>query len=262
MKIIKRTHWKYFAIFGTMFLLVFGAAILPLIKTQAQKQSKQTPQTDDKGRSYSPTQREVVTHPPVNFEDAAQREELAPPQTSPWLDVIPAPKGTPPVKSGGVPIILPPEVKSNLDYKDKLTAPIPSVTGISPGPTTTFKGEFLSATSIPPDTMGAVGMNHVVNVTNNRMRITDRNGVQLTRMTLTSFWAGVTIKGAAVSAFDPKILYDRFRDRWILISTFNGQSISSGAGFAVSQTGDPTGLWNRYSVESDPSSTAAGGTVD
>ena len=136
---------------------------------------------------------------------------------------------------------------------------LPSPTGPSPGPSTSFKGEFLSATSIPPDTMGAVGLNHVVNVTNDRMRIQTREGIELSRVTLNTFWAGVTIKGATVSSFDPKILYDRFNDHWVLVSTFNAQSISSGVGFAVSQTSDPMGTWNRYTAESDPSSTAAGG---
>ena len=107
--------------------------------------------------------------------------------------------------------------------------------------------------------MGAIGTNHAVTVSNDRMRIQDRNGVEITRLTLTSFWTGTTIKGSAVSAFDPKVIYDRFNDRYILISTFNAQSISSGAGFAVSQTGDPNGMWNRYTVEADPTSTAAGG---
>ncbi|MCA1594684.1 MAG: hypothetical protein LC754_19050, partial [Acidobacteria bacterium] len=92
------------------------------------------------------------------------------------------------------------------------------------------------------------------------MRIQNRNGVELSRVTLSSFWAGVALEGgAAVSAFDPKILYDRFNNRFIFVSSANGQTLSSALLFAVSQTSDPTGTWNRFAVDADPAATASGG---
>jgi hypothetical protein len=108
--------------------------------------------------------------------------------------------------------------------------------------------------------MGAVGTTHIVNVTNDRMRIQTRDGVEVSRVTLNSFWAGATVKGVAVaSAFDPKVYFDRFNNRFILVSSLNGPGINSGAGVAVTQTSDPTGLWNRFTVFSDPTSTATAG---
>src|SRR5207253_2909837 len=82
---------------------------------------------------------------------------------------------------------------------------------------------------------------------------------------LTSFWAGVTIKSAAISAFDPKVFFDRFNNRFILISSANGPNgtpnsgLNSGACFAVSATADPTGTWYRWSVAADPTSTGGSG---
>lgn len=211
------------------------------------------------GAIYNPTYQPVASFPPVNVRAIARQAALEPSTDVPSeIKAIHAPKGDRPIHNGVVPIITSNnETSAGDEVAD--SAPPPSATGASPGPIKSFKGEFLSSTSIPPDTMGAVGLNHVVTVSNDRMRIQTRNGVELSRVTLTSFWAGTTIKGATVSAFDPKVLYDRFNDRFILISTFNAQSISSGAGFAVSQTGDPTGVWNRYTVEADPTSTTTGG---
>ncbi len=243
--------------------------------TATQRQSKAsatTPDADDArpvqatttttkggaGRVYTPARREIKSFAPVNFAERAEQEALAPAQESiSEIRAIDAPRGDRPVHG---PAPKPDGGDEDVaDGKGGEQAPPPSPTGQSPAPSRTFKGEFLSATSIPPDTMGAIGDNHTVNVTNNNMSIQTRDGAQISRMTMTSFWTGVTIKGVAVSAFDPKVMYDRFNDRYMLISTFNAQSISSGAGFAVSQTNDPTGMWNRFTVEADPASTAGGG---
>jgi hypothetical protein len=141
-------------------------------------------------------------------------------------------------------------------------APPASATGPSPGPTTSFKGQFLSSTTIPPDTHGAVGTNFIVTTSNDFVRIPDRNGVQLQRFTINSFWSSATIKSVAVaSAFDTKVFYDRFNDRYILVSSLNGPGVNSGMGVAVTQTGDPTGTWNRFTQASDPASTGIPGRL-
>lgn len=140
-------------------------------------------------------------------------------------------------------------------------APVASTQGSSPAPMKTFQGETLSSGSIPPDTMGAVGPNHVVSVSNNQMNIRTRTGVLLVRMTLNAFWAGVTLEGGSTtpSTFDPKIVYDRFNDRFFFIASANSFSLSSSVLLATTQTGDPTGTWNRYVFDADPNATATGG---
>jgi hypothetical protein len=212
------------------------------------------------GKTFQPTSRPITSFSAVNVRRVAQQEALDPSalNTPGEIRAIQEPRGDRPFH-GGVPI-LNVGTESWVVNPGVPQAPAPSATGTSPIPTKTFKAEFLSATSIPPDTMGAVGTTHIVTVSNDRMRIQTRDGVEISRMTLTSFWAGVAIKGLAVaSAFDPKVYFDRFNGRFILISSGNGQNANSGALFAVSQTADPTGLWNRYSVVADPASTAAGG---
>ncbi|HEX8355459.1 MAG TPA: lamin tail domain-containing protein [Pyrinomonadaceae bacterium] len=139
--------------------------------------------------------------------------------------------------------------------------PVASAQGSSPAPIKTFQGETLSSGSIPPDTMGAVGPNHVVSVSNNQMNIRTRTGVLLTRLTLNAFWAGVTLEGGITtpSTFDPKIFYDRFNDRWFFFTSANSVSPASSVLFATTQTGDPTGTWNRYVFDTDAAATAASG---
>ncbi|MEO8380094.1 MAG: IPT/TIG domain-containing protein [Acidobacteriota bacterium] len=203
----------------------------------------------------APQARAITRFGPVVFRDAAAREARNGPERKTEIEEIEEPQPPPPVGRRGVPI--PPNAAGSPKVSTNTT---PSFgTGVSPGPSKTFKAEFLSSTSIPPDTMGAVGTTHIVSVTNDRMRIQTREGVEVSRMTLTSFWAGVTIKGAAISAFDPKVMFDRFNNRFILISSGNGQNVNSGAMFAVSATADPTGAWYRWAVAADAASTAAGG---
>jgi hypothetical protein len=230
-------------------LVILATLTLSVLQTT---RAKTTALLQQAGKTYTPSKQPVTIFSPVNVAEAARREALAPTGPPPAeIKAIDPPKGEPPTHEAA------PINKQALAAG--VQAPLPSATGSSPGPSKSFKGEFLSATSIPPDTMGVVGTTHVVNVTNDRMRIQTRDGVEISRVTLTSFWAGVTIKGVAISAFDPKIYYDRFNNRYILISSGNGQGVNSGAMFAVSQTNDPTGLWNRYSVAADNASTATGG---
>jgi len=114
--------------------------------------------------------------------------------------------------------------------------------------------------SIPSDTHGAVGTTHTVTVTNDRMRIFTRDGIVLSTVTMSGFWTGTTLEGgAAVSAFDTKVFFDRFNNRYILESSANAQTLSSAVLLAVSQTSDPTGTWNRYSVDADPTATSTTG---
>lgn len=208
-------------------------------------------------KEYHPTQRNITVNPPVNFAEIALKDKKMPrvgpplPADDDWQDAKPD------IKSR-IPIVLPADNGSK--KPGAVNAPSPSATGPSPGPTRTYKGEFLSGTSIPPDTAGAVGTTHTVTPSNNMMSVQTRDGVGVSRITMNAFWAGATVKGVAVaSAFDTKVYFDRFNSRFILVSSLNGPGINSGMGVAVTQTADPTGTWNRFTAVSDPASTAASG---
>jgi hypothetical protein len=175
------------------------------------------------GGQFKPQSRSLERAAPVNVKQLAEGLELAEEKGEREIEEVDAPQPPPNRRSSAIPILRTPTVKA------ATSAPTPSVTGISPAPTKTFKGEFLSGGTIPPDTMGAVGTTHIVTVSNDRMRIQTRDGVELSRATLNSFWTGTTIKGTAVtSAFDTKVFFDRFNSRFILVSSLNGPGQFSG----------------------------------
>src|SRR6185295_16219324 len=175
-------------------LLLMIALAIPAFLVAGIADAQQRPATPATAgvRQTPPQARTITRFAPINFKDAALREKNKPQPVEDEIEDIDAPQPPPPNGRHGVPIAgIAPRSGANVG-----TQSTPSFgTGVSPGPSKTFKAEFLSSTSIPPDTMGAVGTTHVVSVTNDRMRIQTRDGVEISRMTLTAFWAGVLIKG-------------------------------------------------------------------
>lgn len=100
---------------------------------------------------------------------------------------------------------------------------------------------------IPPDTNGAVGPNHYLQLVNIEISIYNKQGTRLLGpASLNSIWSG--FGGPCENGFgDPIALYDHFADRW-LVSQLVGQTPSSEC-VAVSQTGDPLGSWFRYQFQ-------------
>src|SRR5436190_15436449 len=120
---------------------------------------------------------------------------------------------------------------------------------LSPAPASSFQAVPDNNTAIPPDTQGAVGPNHLMTVLNTQVRIQTRTGVVLSTVSLDFFWASV----GSPSAFDPRIRYDPYGGRWIFVAGANGNSTASAVLIGVSQTSDPTGVWNLFSVDADAS---------
>lgn len=129
------------------------------------------------------------------------------------------------------------------------------------GSTTAFAGavvgtNFTSSTFgtnssfFPPDTMGAVGPSHVVELINGRFAVYSKSGTLSTSKSLNAFWtsAGVTPSGSY--AFDPRILYDDVSGRWFAISVDN-HSTGNNFLFAVSASSDPTGSWKGFKIDTD-----------
>lgn len=107
-----------------------------------------------------------------------------------------------------------------------------------------------NTSGIPPDTMGAVGPAHIVELINTKFAVYDKNGNLVTTMGLDAFWtaAGVTVP-AGNFTFDPRIIYDPQSGRWY------AAAIDSGAGnriyVAVSNTSDPTQGWKAVQFAGD-----------
>ena len=109
----------------------------------------------------------------------------------------------------------------------------------SPLPNQTFLGHVDPGQGIPPDTHGAVGINHIVTATNDFLRIHTKTGTVLSTVSITSF-AGVPNTCDPYIKFDP--LSKRFFYSAIDCSGDNGNKVA----IMVSQTSDPTGNWFRY----------------
>ncbi|MDH3528850.1 MAG: G8 domain-containing protein, partial [Acidobacteriota bacterium] len=118
----------------------------------------------------------------------------------------------------------------------------------SPTPNANFQGLNDNDTSIPPDTHGAAGPNHLMVTLNTQVRIQNKTGGTTSTVSLNAFWTSVN---GGSGAFDPKVLYDPFAGRWMITTCDDAVSANSGLMIGVSQTNDPTGMWNLYKYDYD-----------
>jgi hypothetical protein len=119
----------------------------------------------------------------------------------------------------------------------------------SPSPSQSFlaqeDGPKIGATTftIPPDTQGAVGLDKVFVNTNQNYRVEDKaTGAPLSTVSIDSFWSSSGGSGF----FDPRITFDPYNQRWILVADSNSSAAGSSIEIAVSQTADPQGSYNVY----------------
>ncbi|HXJ75885.1 MAG TPA: hypothetical protein VNM37_23725, partial [Candidatus Dormibacteraeota bacterium] len=120
----------------------------------------------------------------------------------------------------------------------------------SPAPSASFQALPDDDTVFEPDTSGAVGPNHLMVTLASQVRVQDRFGGALQTISLRSFW-GVS---GPTNVYDPRVLYDRAAQRWVVTANANPGTNNSSLLIAVSQTGDPTGNWTRRAVRTDQGS--------
>ncbi len=130
-------------------------------------------------------------------------------------------------------------------------APVPMLP-ISPNPADTFQAYPDNNTYIPPDTHGAVDSNYCLTTVNCNVRIQTRAGATVSTVSLNTFFNPVNPTNGT---FDPRVHYDPYTNRWILVCVAHAQSTSSCVLIAISQTSDPTGNWYEYNVLADPAGT-------
>ena len=119
---------------------------------------------------------------------------------------------------------------------------------LSPLPAEDFLALADNHATYPPDTHGAVGPDHLVVTLNTEIRVQDRSGAPLLTASLFSFWSALGI----ATAFDPRVAYDPYADRWIMSAGADNGSPTSALLVAASQTGDPTAAWDTYRIDADP----------
>ena len=107
--------------------------------------------------------------------------------------------------------------------------------------------------SNPPDSVGEVGPNHYVVMSNLRFAVYPKTGGAplFGPVANNTLWAGFGGPCQTQNAGDPVVLHDQLSDRWILM-----QFTATGPEFflctAVSQTSDPTGAYFRYAFSTGP----------
>ena len=107
---------------------------------------------------------------------------------------------------------------------------------------------------IPPDPHNAAGLTHVVNIVNVGIEWRPKANPQDTpeyQNSLQAFFAG-TPGTLGTSTFDPKVIYDQYSDRFIVITLerVTSPALASRILVAVSKTSDPNAGWWLHSINS------------
>src|SRR3989441_2434931 len=144
------------------------------------------------------------------------------------------------------------------------TAVQSSVAAAAPATLTSFEGlgqgfsgpggTFL-VNSAPPDTNGAVGPNHFVQIVNTSFAVFSKTGTVVYGPAANkTLWAGFGGECQADNDGDATVVYDQLADRWVVqqfaVFRGNGTTIPYFECLAVSTSGDPTGTYNRYAYQS------------
>jgi len=174
----------------------------------------------------------------VNFLELARKEAQNPPK--PERRVVPFRRmpGDRPLPPG---VAIPRATEPPPDIVPKPGEP-------SPAPAASFEALGDNGTAIPPDTQGTVGPNHLMVALNSEVRIQNKSGGVISTVSLDLFWS---TPGTAI-VFDPKLAYDPFQNRYIFtVASLDLLTVASSILVGVSQTNDPTGSWNLYTVDAD-----------
>jgi hypothetical protein len=110
-----------------------------------------------------------------------------------------------------------------------------------------YQGFLDPGTYIPPDNYMAAGPQHVIAVDNGRFRIWDKSGNVLKTININQ-WFSTTLSGA--SAFDPKVQYDHFNKRWIMVWLDQNDPPNQRGYYLISVSDDsiPLGIWYNYAL--------------
>lgn len=110
-----------------------------------------------------------------------------------------------------------------------------------------FKGvDRQAAGCLPPDTHGAVGLTHYLEIVNCRVRVFDKSNNALVRdQNLSAFFGDTDFD------FDPRALYDSTWNRFVVVATRKADSPTDAQRYywiGVSTTSNPTGNFHVYRV--------------
>lgn len=107
----------------------------------------------------------------------------------------------------------------------------------------------------PPDPIIAVGPNHIMTCVNTRFRISDKEGI--TSKTIDAAdWYSTTLLPRDWFIFDPKIRYDHFANRWLMVWLVDdgGGAVWGDTAYyllSVSDDDNPLGTWYNWAIPSN-----------
>ncbi len=111
-----------------------------------------------------------------------------------------------------------------------------------------YKG-YTQRNSIPPDPYIAVGPDYIMQVVNSRFMIADKEGNVLKSISADG-WFSSALQGA--STFDPKVIYDHFDHRWVMVWLHqNNNTSESYYLISVSDDDNPLGTWFNWALPSN-----------
>jgi hypothetical protein len=161
----------------------------------------------------------------------------------------------PPQSDFDPPLARPPAVRPNpADASELSEWRIPeeyfeaAATAFTPLLRTNFPGLIDNHTAIPPDTQGAVGPEHLMVVLNTEVAVQNRQGKELSRVSLGQFWSAL----GTYAVYDPRVAYDPQARRWLVTTLADPQKPTSAVLLGVSVSHDPTGDWILCAVDADP----------
>ena len=123
----------------------------------------------------------------------------------------------------------------------------------SPAPVISFNGILDNGQTVPPDVNGAAGPTALFETLNSQYRIYSKTGAVVKTLTLKGFWSGLSTVGSPFS--DPHVVYDAASSRWIACTIGKLKTSHYAIFVAASQTTDPGGVWNEFSIDTGPSTT-------
>lgn len=115
-----------------------------------------------------------------------------------------------------------------------------------------FTGTSLNESGFrPPDTMGTVGVDHIVEMINGRYTVFSKTtGAELEARSLNSFWTTYGQGYDGSFAFDPRVQYDPNRERFYATSVDNAGKANNVL-VAVSASSNPLDGWTGFKIDAD-----------
>jgi hypothetical protein len=136
--------------------------------------------------------------------------------------------------------------------------PPPAPEPAAPPLLSSFAGMLDNNTVIPPDTHGAAGPSHLASILNRGFAVFNKTtgAVLFGPVSLQAFWSplGTGPGQPAEDPFDPKVLYDQYSGRFIVVTDGGGLGLPSWVLVGVSNSSDPTTGFTLFAIDADATS--------